>query len=236
VEGDLWLCNTPLRKQPTSKRYSPFSGWPSYDSRWLHHVSYTSGPIGITGANNVPVHPVPATPLHQVLNHQFKLWANSSPTILKIINYEIMPSEIVFFKSKYKNLQMFILPSHFALYLQWSSLLCNPNIKKDSCAYLVSAGWESVVPLPVKGSHLILRRNQTTEIKWVSKLHSPPLHRQNGGKIKEEREVWRPQSHSSPIVHSVRCCINKQQLGIAGVFKRRLILPGRLNSLPMQKE
>lgn len=35
-EGVLWLPSTPLRKQPTPKRNSPISGWPSYESGWLY--------------------------------------------------------------------------------------------------------------------------------------------------------------------------------------------------------
>jgi len=45
---------------------------------WLHPVSTFSGHIDSTGENNLHVLPGPGTLLHQVLNHQFKLWPNSS--------------------------------------------------------------------------------------------------------------------------------------------------------------
>lgn len=39
---------------------------------WLYPKSTPSGPLGSTGANNLPSLRRPATPFHQVLNHQFK--------------------------------------------------------------------------------------------------------------------------------------------------------------------
>lgn len=66
-----------LRKQPTSKGYSSFSGWPLYEPGGGHHPGSTpSGHMGSTGANNSPVLPRQATTLHQ-----FKPQTNSSPMV-----------------------------------------------------------------------------------------------------------------------------------------------------------
>lgn len=50
----------------------------------IHTESTPSGHVGMKGASNLPVLPWPATPFHQVLNWQFKLWPNTSPTQEKL--------------------------------------------------------------------------------------------------------------------------------------------------------
>jgi len=67
-----------LKTQPRPKRWLPFSGCP-YMSPPVPG-STPSGHLWSTGTNNVPVLPGPATPLHEVLSHQFKPWYNSFPT------------------------------------------------------------------------------------------------------------------------------------------------------------
>lgn len=55
-------------------------GGPHVSPGWLHPESTPSGHMGSTGVNNLPVLPGLPIALHQVLNHQFKPWPNSSPT------------------------------------------------------------------------------------------------------------------------------------------------------------
>lgn len=54
---------------------------------WAQGASTPSGHIENTGASNLPVLFGPATPRHQVLNHQIKRWTNSSPKKSYCIRY-----------------------------------------------------------------------------------------------------------------------------------------------------
>lgn len=68
-----------LRKQPRCKRDLLFNSWSLYEHR-VAPPSTPSGHLGSTGANNLPMFPGPDTAFHQLLNHQFKPWPNSTPT------------------------------------------------------------------------------------------------------------------------------------------------------------
>lgn len=49
----LTIQHSPPTKQPSSKRCSPFSGWPLYDPEWLHSQSASSGQLRSTGSYNL---------------------------------------------------------------------------------------------------------------------------------------------------------------------------------------
>jgi len=61
------------RSSPNPKDTLPSATGLYMSPRWLHPATTLLGHMGSTGANIVPVLPRPATPLHQVLNHKFKL-------------------------------------------------------------------------------------------------------------------------------------------------------------------
>jgi len=68
----------------------PSAAGPYMSPEWLHPGPSPSGRAGSTGANDLPVPPGPATPLHQVLSHQFKLW------LLTVLQMEIKTIQVKF--------------------------------------------------------------------------------------------------------------------------------------------
>ena len=76
-EGALWLYSTHSQE---AAQVEDLHFLQQLALIWAQGSSTPSAQVGSTGANNLPVLPGPATPLHQVLNQRFKPWPNGSIT------------------------------------------------------------------------------------------------------------------------------------------------------------